>query len=66
MLMIEEKILKFECVLDRIFYPKYSKKIKSGEFGIFKVNITKLLEFTNYDKPQIKSNMPKCRIWNNI
>lgn len=52
--MIEEKILKFECVLDRIFYPKYSKKIKSGEFGIFKVNITKLLEFTNYDKPQIK------------
>ena len=51
---MEEKILKFECVLDRIFYPKYSKKIKSGEFGIFKVNITKLLEFTNYGKPQIK------------
>ena len=28
--MIEEKILKFECVLDRIFYPKYSKKIKKS------------------------------------
>lgn len=52
--MEEEKILKFECVLDRIFYPKYSKKIKSGEFGIFRVNITKSLGFTDYDNPQIK------------
>ena len=52
--MEEEKILKFECVLDRIFYPKYSKKIESGEFGIFKVNVTKLLEFTDYNKSQIK------------
>lgn len=52
--MEEEKILKFECVLDRIFYPKYSKKIKSGEFGIFRVNITKSLGLTDYDNPQIK------------
>lgn len=52
--MEKEEILKFECTLDRIFYPKYSKQIKSGEFGIFKAKITKLLEFTNYTEPDIK------------
>ena len=53
-MILEEEILKFECTLDRIFYPKYSKKIESGEFGIFKVNITKLLESTKYEEAQIK------------
>lgn len=53
-MILEEEILKFECTLDRIFYPKYSKKIESGEFGIFKVNITKLLESTKYEEVQIK------------
>ena len=52
-MILEEEILKFECTLDRIFYPKYSKKIESGEFGIFKVNITKLLESTKYEEVQI-------------
>ena len=42
--MEEERILKFECTLDRIFYPKYCKKVESGEFAIFSTTITKWLE----------------------
>lgn len=42
--MEEERILKFECTLDRIFYPKYSKKVDSGEFAIFSAEITKWIE----------------------
>ena len=38
---MEDKILKFECALDRIIYPKYSKKVQSGEFAIFSMRITK-------------------------
>ena len=44
MLVEEEKIFKFECTLDRIFYPKYCKKVESGEFAIFSVVITKWIE----------------------
>lgn len=68
--MEEEKILKFECVLDRIFYPKYSKKINSGEFGIFQALITKELEncdfglddsdmFEGCKKIKLKGTCPK-------
>ena len=42
--MEEEKILKMECVLDRIFYPKYAKKVDSGQYAIFKMLVTKRLE----------------------
>lgn len=52
--MEEEKILKFECVLDHVIYPKYSKEIKSKEFGIFRAIVTKLLEGTEYDSEEIK------------
>lgn len=41
---MEEKILKFECALDRIIYPKYRKKVQSGEFAIFSMRITKWLD----------------------
>lgn len=41
---MEEKILKFECALDRIIYPKYSKKVQSGEFAIFSMRITKWID----------------------
>lgn len=41
---MEEKILKFECALDRIIYPKYSKKVQSGDFAIFSMRITKWLD----------------------
>ena len=52
--MEEEKILKIECTLDRIFYPKYAKKINSGEFGIFQAIVTKTLENTEYPYEAIK------------
>ena len=42
--MEEERIIKIEGTLDRIFYPKYVKKVDSGEFAIFRVFITKRLE----------------------
>lgn len=41
---MEEKILKFECALDRIIYPKYTKKVQSGDFAIFSMRITKWLD----------------------
>lgn len=52
--MEEKKILKFECVLNRIYFPKYAKKINSGEFGIFQATITKTLEDTEYPYEMIK------------
>ena len=52
--MEEEKILKIECVLEHIIYPKYAKEIKSGEYGIFKALVTKRLENTEYDGEIIK------------
>lgn len=51
---VEEKILKIECTLDRIFYPKYVKRIESGSFGIFKAMVTKCLEDTEYTDEYIK------------
>ena len=42
--MEEEIILKAECILDRIYYPKYSKKVNAGEYAIFRAEITKRLE----------------------
>lgn len=41
---MEEKILKFECTLDRIIYPKYSKKVQSGDFAIFSMRIIKWID----------------------
>ena len=41
---MEEKILKFECALDRIIYPKYSKKVQSGYFAIFSMRIIKWID----------------------
>lgn len=41
---MEEKILKFESALDRIIYPKYSKKVQSGDFAIFSMRITKWID----------------------
>ena len=52
--MEEEKILKIECVLEHVIYPKYAKEIKSGEYGIFKALVTKKLENTEYDEKIIK------------
>lgn len=52
--MEEEKILKFECTLEHIIFPKYAKEIKSGEFGIFKALITKKIENTEYNEQVIK------------
>ena len=49
---MEEKILKFECALDRIIYPKYSKKVQSGDFAIFSMRITKWID-NKIDKLQI-------------
>lgn len=41
---MEEKILKFECALGRIIYPKYSKKVQSGDFAIFSMRIIKWID----------------------
>lgn len=41
--MEKEKIIKIEVSLDRIFFPKYQKRIESGEFGIFSARVEKVL-----------------------
>lgn len=59
--MEKEKILKIECILDRIFYPKYAKRINSGEFGIFQAVVTKTLDGTDYPYEiiKLKGSCPK-------
>lgn len=41
--MEEEKIVKIEVTLGRIFFPKYKNCIESGEYGIFIANVLKVL-----------------------
>lgn len=60
--MEEEKILKIECTLDRIFYPKYAKKVDSGEFAIFSVIVTKRLENCDEDVYSIKLKGNTCTL----
>jgi len=60
--MDEEKILKFECTLDWIIFPKYVKKVESNEFAIFRANITKTLENCNEDMDQIKLKGNTCSL----
>lgn len=60
--MDEEKILKFECSLDRIFYPKYSKKVEFGEFAIFSVTVTKKLENCNEELYTVKLKGNVCTL----
>lgn len=60
--MEEEKILKIECTLDRIFYPKYTKKVDSGEFAIFSMIVTKRLENCDEDLYSIKLKGNTCTL----
>ncbi|RFZ78308.1 hypothetical protein DS742_14440 [Lacrimispora amygdalina] len=60
--MDEEKILKFECTLDWIIFPKYVKKVESNEFAIFRANITKALDNCNEDMDQIKLKGNTCSL----
>lgn len=49
-----EDIVKCEVYLDRIFYPKFTKEVGSGEFAIFKAIITKQIENCKDDLYSIK------------
>lgn len=60
--MEKEKILKIECTLDRIFYPKYSKKVNSGEFAIFSAIVTKRLENCEDDLYSVKLKGNTCTL----
>lgn len=42
--MEEEKIIKCNIYLDRIFFPKYVKLVDSGEYAIFSSTISKRIE----------------------
>ena len=59
---MEERVLKFECALERIFYPKYCKKVDSGEFAIFSVTVTKWLENKIDNVYTIKLKGTCCRL----
>lgn len=60
--MEEERILKIEGTLDRIFYPKYAKKVDSGEFAIFKIVITKRIENCDDEIEDIKIKGNVCTL----
>lgn len=60
--MEEEKILKFECTLDRIIFPKYAKKVDSGDFAIFNTVVTKRLENCDEDLYSIKLKGNVCSL----
>lgn len=59
---MEENILKFECTLDRIIFPKYVKKVESGEFAIFNTIVTKRLENCEEDLYTIKLKGNVCTL----
>lgn len=59
---MEENILKFECTLDRIIFPKYVKKVESGEFAIFNTIVTKRLENCEEDLYAIKLKGNVCTL----
>lgn len=59
---MEENVVKCEVHLDRIFYPKYSKKVDSGEYAIFSAIITKKLENCEEDMYQIKLKGNVCKL----
>lgn len=59
---MEENILKFECILDRIIFPKYAKKVESGEYAIFNTIVTKRLENCEDDLYAIKLKGNVCTL----
>lgn len=48
--------------MDRIFYPKYSKKVNSGEFAIFSAIVTKRLENCDEDLYSVKLKGNTCTL----
>ncbi|WMC92310.1 AAA family ATPase [Kineothrix sp. MB12-C1] len=60
--MEEEKIIKVEVILDRIFYPKYVKKVESGEYAIFSTIVTKGLENCDIDIQSLKLKGNVCTL----
>ncbi|MBU5331715.1 AAA family ATPase [Anaerocolumna aminovalerica] len=59
---MEENIVKCEVYLDRIFYPKYTKSVDSGEYAIFSAIISKRLENCNDNLNQIKLKGNVCKL----
>lgn len=60
--MEEELIIKAEVTLDRIFYPKYVKKVESGEYAIFSTIVTKGLENCDLDMQSLKLKGNVCSL----
>ena len=58
--MSNADLIKLEVTLGYVYYPKNSKWIESGEYGIFSANVQKVLE-GEYEKSNIKlrGNCPK-------
>lgn len=59
---MEENIVKCELYLDKIFFPKYAKKVDSGEFSIFSGIITKRIDNCDNDLYSLKLKGNVCRL----
>ena len=57
----EEKILKLEIKMERIFFPKGAKKVESGMFSIFLASISKVVK-GDYEEKFIKLKGTVCEI----
>ena len=63
--MEEEKIVKCEIQLDRIFFPKGAYKVPSGEYSIFNADVVKEVE--NCDElMNVKWGKPKIKLKGNV
>lgn len=54
-----ENVIKCEITLDKIFYPKYTNHVESGEYAIFAGRVRKTLEGDTLKKIKLKGNVPK-------
>lgn len=60
--MIQSQMIKFEGKLNKIFYPKHSQMVNSGEFAIFNMNVDKYLDGTGINSKEIKLKGNVCEL----
>ncbi|MBS4893716.1 MAG: AAA family ATPase [Veillonella parvula] len=58
---MEEKIIKFDGSLNRVFFPKGKVSVSSGEFAIFSMNKVRDIEGCNIDYVKLKGIVPSLK-----
>lgn len=58
---MEDKIIKFDGSLNRVFFPKGKTSISSGEFSIFSMNKVRDIDGCNIDYIKLKGIVPSLK-----